>query len=134
MGNFENIKAFENAMNESAELREKFEAAEERIYKNKEAANIGDLLSKAAFEVGFNLSASEIEQAFAQSRELSDDDLSNVSGGNDLEYYKSQKVTFSIPSAYEEFTKETRTSGGFYSLAERSYLLAPARFQTHHQR
>ena len=118
MGNFDNIKAFENAMNESAELREKFEAAEDRIYKNKEAANIGDLLSKAASEVGFTLSAAEIEQAFAQSRELSDDDLSSVSGGNDLEYYKSQKVTFSIPGAYEDFTKETRTSGGFYSLAE----------------
>ena len=118
MSNFENIKAFENAMNESAALREKFAAAEERIYKNKEAANIGDLLSKAASEVGFTLSASEIEQAYAQSRELSDDDLNGVTGGNDLEYYKSRRVIFSILGAYEEFTKETPTSGGFYSLAE----------------
>ena len=115
---FENITAFENAMNESAELREKFAAATKRICENKEAANVGDLLSKAASEVGFKLSAADIDQAYAQSRELSDDELDNVAGDNDLEYYKSQKVTFSIPEVYETFTKGTRTSGGFLSLAE----------------
>ena len=83
MSKSENIKAFEKAMSENTELREKFEAAEERIYNNKEAENVGDLMVKAAAEVGFTLDMAELERSFAQSQELSDEELSNVSGGTE---------------------------------------------------
>ena len=81
MDNFENIKAFEAALKENKELQEKFAAAQKRIAENKEASSDGELLVKAAAEIGFTLSMEELERAFAQDQELSDEELDNVVGG-----------------------------------------------------
>ena len=81
MSNFENIKAFETALKESKELLENFETAAKRIMENKEASCDGELMVKAAAEVGYTLSMAELERAFAQSQELSDEDLDKVAGG-----------------------------------------------------
>ena len=83
MSKSENILAFEAALNENAELREKFTAAEKRIYSNKEAENLGELLVKSAAEVGYTLSVTELERAFAQAQELSEEELDKVAGGTE---------------------------------------------------
>ena len=77
----ENILAFEAALKEDKALREKFEAAGKRIAENKEAADHAELLVKAAAEVGFTLTAAEVDCVIAQAEELNDEDLEKVSGG-----------------------------------------------------
>ena len=81
MSNSENIKAFETALKESKELQAKFAAAQKRIVENKEASSDGEVLVKAAAAIGFTLSMAELERCFAQSEELSDEDLDKVAGG-----------------------------------------------------
>jgi predicted ribosomally synthesized peptide with nif11-like leader len=48
---------------------------------NKEASSDGEVLVKAAAEVGFTLTMEELERFFAQSQELCDEDLDKVAGG-----------------------------------------------------
>lgn len=81
MSKTETMLAFEAAMKENEELREKYVAAQKRIAQNKEAASDGELLVKAAAEVGFTLTLEEIERSFAQSQEIDDEELDNVAGG-----------------------------------------------------
>ena len=82
MSKSENIKAFETALKEDKDLRETYEAALERIVENKEASSDGEVMVKAAAEVGFTLTEAELERAMAQAQELSDEDLEQVSGGS----------------------------------------------------
>ena len=81
MSKSENILAFEAALKENKELREKYEAAQKRIIENKEAESDGEVLVKAAAEVGFTLTPEELERAMAQYQELNDEELGNVAGG-----------------------------------------------------
>ena len=81
MSKSENIKAFEAALKEDKELRETYEAALKRIVEKKEASSDGEVMVKAAAEVGFTLTEAELERAMAQAQELSDEDLEQVSGG-----------------------------------------------------
>ncbi len=81
MSKSETLVAFEAALKESKELQEKFAAASQRIAENKEAESDGELLVKAAAEVGFTLTMEELERAFAQIQELNEEELGNVSGG-----------------------------------------------------
>ena len=83
MSKSENIKALEAALQESKELQENFETAAKRIMENKEASCDGELLVKAAAEVGYTLNVAELERAFAQIQELSDEELGQISGGLD---------------------------------------------------
>ena len=78
----ENMIAFELALKERKELREKFVAAQKRIAENKEASNDVELLVKAAAEVGYTLTVVEIERAIAEAQEISDEDMAKVAGGN----------------------------------------------------
>jgi predicted ribosomally synthesized peptide with nif11-like leader len=82
MSKSENMIAFELALKESKELREKFVAAQKRIAENKEASNDVELLVKAAAAVGYTLTVAEIERAIAQAQEINDEDLAKVAGGN----------------------------------------------------
>ena len=81
MNKSENILAFEAALKENKELFEKFTAAKKRITENKEASGNSEMLVKAAAEIGFTLTMEELERAFAQNQELSDEELDQVSGG-----------------------------------------------------
>jgi predicted ribosomally synthesized peptide with nif11-like leader len=90
MSKSENIQAFEAALAENKELHEKYEAALKRIVENKEAANDGEALVKAAAEVGFTVTMAELERSVAQNQELSDDDLEMVSGGCDCNDHRGE--------------------------------------------
>ena len=81
MSQSENIRAFEAALRESKELQAKFAAAQKRIVENKEASSDGEVLVKAAAEIGFTLSMAELERATAQMQEINDEELKQVSGG-----------------------------------------------------
>ena len=81
MSKSENILAFEAALKENKERQEKFEAAAKRIVENKEASSDGEMLVKAAAEIGFTLTLEELERAFAQMQELNEEELGNVAGG-----------------------------------------------------
>lgn len=81
MGKSENILAFEAAMKGNKELQEKFAAAQKRIVESKEAKSDGEILVKAAAEVGFTLTVEDFERALAGSQEVSDEELDMVSGG-----------------------------------------------------
>lgn len=83
MSKSENILAFEAALTENTELKAKYDAALKRIVENKEAANDGEALVKAAAEVGFTLTMAELERSMAQNQALSDEDLSQVAGAGD---------------------------------------------------
>ena len=83
MSKSENMLAFETALKENKELQEKFIATQKRIIENKEAANDGELLLKAAAEVGYPLTMAELERAFAQAQELSEEELDKVAGGTE---------------------------------------------------
>ena len=81
MSKSENILAFEAALKESKELQEKYAAAQKRISEAKEASSDGELIVKAAAEIGFTLTVAELERALAQVEELNEEELGNVSGG-----------------------------------------------------
>lgn len=81
MSKSENLLAFEAALKENKELQEKFETAKKRIFENKEATSDGEMLVKAAAEVGFTLTMEELERSFARSQELCDEELDKVAGG-----------------------------------------------------
>lgn len=85
MSKSENILAFEAAMRENEELLQKFVAAQKRIVENKEAANDGELMVKAAAEVGFTLTIEELERFMAQSQEVDEEELATISGGSETE-------------------------------------------------
>ena len=94
MSKSENMIAFELALKERKELREKFVAAQKRIAENKEASNDVELLVKAAAEVGYTLTVVEIERAIAQAQEINDEDLAKVAGGNWINADTSQSLPF----------------------------------------
>ena len=81
MSKSESFLAFEAALKDSKELQEKFIAAQKRIIENKEAASDGEVIVKAAAEIGFTLTIEELERALAQAEELNEEELGNVSGG-----------------------------------------------------
>ena len=81
MSKSKNVLAFEAALKENEELREKFVAAQQRIAEENEDVGDGEILVRSAAEVGFTLTMEELERAMAQSQELDDDELERVSGG-----------------------------------------------------
>ena len=95
MSRFEEIKRFDAALNASEELRRDFEGACARIAKEGEARSDSEIMAKAAGELGFNISAADLERSAAELQELDLDELENVAGGTD-----DGKDTFCITAWY----------------------------------
>ena len=72
---------FEADINADGKLRESFDAAIKRIAGAGETTNDGDAMVKAAAELGYDLSLNELERLYAESQELSDEELGAVAGG-----------------------------------------------------
>ena len=81
MSRFEEIKRFDAALNASEELRRDFEETCARIAKEGEARSDSEIMAKAAAELGFNISAADLERSAAELQELDLDELENVAGG-----------------------------------------------------
>ena len=81
MNKTEKVIAFEAALKGDKELREKFLAAQKSIAENNELDPV-DILLKATAEVGYPLTAAEVECMMAQTEEISDEELAKVAGGS----------------------------------------------------
>ena len=71
-------------MSESEEFRKQFEETIKRIVENKQAESDGEAFTKAATELGYELSIAEIERANAEAQDLSDEELESVAGGKQV--------------------------------------------------
>lgn len=65
-------------------LMKKYEETVNRILSSGEAANDGEVIVKAAAELGFDISIEDLERAIAEQEQLSDNDLENIAGGGGL--------------------------------------------------
>ena len=81
MGKSSNIINFEEAMKKDEEKQKAYEAALKKIAASKEAKSNGDLVARAAKEVGFDRTAEECDRVFAAKQEMKDDELDNIAGG-----------------------------------------------------
>lgn len=77
----ENIIKFEEAMKNNEEKQKDYESALKKIAAAKDAKSNGELVSRAAKEVGFDLTAEECDLVFAEKQEMADDELDKVAGG-----------------------------------------------------
>ncbi len=67
----------------SEALREKFEATMKRIAEAGEAKSDGELFEKAAAELGYQITAAELERLSAANEELSPEEMELVAGGEE---------------------------------------------------
>ena len=78
----ENVKKLEKTLKEDKELAAKFEAELQRITKEKDAANDGEALVKAAKAVGFDISIADLEKAQAETQEIDSEEIEKIAGGS----------------------------------------------------
>jgi len=67
----------------SEALREKFNAAIKRIAEAGQAQSDGELFEKAAAELGYQVTAAELERLSAETEELSPDEMEQAAGGKE---------------------------------------------------
>ena len=75
------MQRLETDMSNSAELRERFQAALERIIAEGKAASDGEVMAQAAAEFGYQITVADLERALAEQEQFSPEELAMVSGG-----------------------------------------------------
>lgn len=75
------LKEFDKVLANDEDLKKTFEEKCRKIAEKKEAANDEELIVKAAKELGYELSIPELERMKAESEELDEVELEQVSGG-----------------------------------------------------
>jgi len=65
----------------SEELRGKFDASMKRIAEAGEAKSDGEVFEKAAAELGYQVTAAELERLSAENEEISPDEMEQAAGG-----------------------------------------------------
>ena len=83
MENREELKRFQEDMKADRELYRKLEEIGRRMLKEGSKESGNELMAKAAKELGYSVTAAELERAEAAAEELDDDQLEEVSGGSD---------------------------------------------------
>ena len=78
----ENVKKLEKALQEDKELAAKFEEELQRIAQEKDAANDGEAIVKAAKAVGFEITVADLEKASAETQEIDPEELEKSAGGS----------------------------------------------------
>ena len=81
MNNNTELNRLEEALRNDTELQKKLEETRKRIAESGEAKNDGEVMVKAAAELGFSITIEDLERAKAAAEELCDDELNNVAGG-----------------------------------------------------
>ena len=82
MGKSEELQRMERDLSGQPELREKLDAEIKRIAATGEAAGSEAAVAKAAASLGYKITPEELKRAVADSGELSESDLEQISGGN----------------------------------------------------
>lgn len=72
----------ESDLKSSVELRARFEGAARRIADAGEATSDADAMAKAAAELGYGVSASDVEKMIADAENLDEEELVSVAAGN----------------------------------------------------
>ena len=75
------LKEFDEALAKDEEMKKTFLETCQKIADAGEASSDGEVIMKAAEEMGYRLSLEEIEREAASSEELNDDELEQVAGG-----------------------------------------------------
>ena len=75
------LKEFDEALAKDEQLKKTFLETCQKIADAGEASSDGEVIMKAAEEMGYRLSLEEIEREAASNEELNDDDLEQVAGG-----------------------------------------------------
>jgi predicted ribosomally synthesized peptide with nif11-like leader len=82
MSKSEELQRMERDLSEQPELREKLYADIKRITDTGEAACDGEAVAKAAASLGYKITPEELKRAVADSKELSESDMEQISAGN----------------------------------------------------
>ena len=88
MGKSEELQRMERDLSGQPELREKLDAEIKRIVDTGEAACNEEAVAKAAASLGYKITPEELKHAVADSGELSESELEQISGGNILDDVK----------------------------------------------
>ncbi|MGN0693047.1 MAG: Nif11-like leader peptide family RiPP precursor [Oscillospiraceae bacterium] len=83
MNNNTELTRMEEALRNDEALRKKFDEAITRIAESGEAKNDGEIMVKAAAELGYSITIEDLERAKAAAEELSDEEIEKISGGWD---------------------------------------------------
>ena len=75
------LKKFEEALSTDENLRKNYEAALKKIADEGTAKTDGEVMVKAANDLGFEISIEEMERLFAEMQELDEQELGEVAGG-----------------------------------------------------
>ena len=75
------LKEFDKALAKDEQLKKTFLETCQKIADAGEASSDGEVVKKAAEEMGYQLSLEEIEREAASGEELNDDELEQVTGG-----------------------------------------------------
>ncbi|MGN0693044.1 MAG: hypothetical protein ACI4K7_11900 [Oscillospiraceae bacterium] len=89
MNNNTELNRLEEALRNDEELRKKLDEACKRIAESGEAKSDGEVMVKAAAELGFSITIEALERAKAAAEELNEDALDMVAGGG---YVRSDKL------------------------------------------
>ena len=81
MSNLNELKRFEQDLRASEELRKKLDEAVKRIAAEGKAQSDGEIMVKAAKELGYEISIAALEQAQAEAEHLDPAELGQVAGG-----------------------------------------------------
>lgn len=82
MGKSEELQRMERDLSGQPELREKLDAEIKRIIDTGEAVCSEEAVAKAAASLGYKIAPEELKCAVADSEELSESDMEQISGGN----------------------------------------------------
>ena len=106
------IKRLENDLGASPELRKKFTDTVGRIAAEGQAMSDGEAFEKAAAELGYTITAAELERLSAEMQEINPDELALASGGEDVP----EDVTFCLFSygCFEAWHKHVDEKGHEY--------------------
>ena len=77
----EELKRLKNDLSTNAELRKKMEETAKRIAESGEAKSDGEILVKAAAELGYAVKIADFERAMADDEELDPEELKQSAGG-----------------------------------------------------
>ena len=81
MNNNNELNRLEEALRNDTELQKKYEETCKKIAESGKAKNDGEVMVKAAAELGFSITIEELERATAAAEELNEDALDMVAGG-----------------------------------------------------
>ncbi|MGN0693045.1 MAG: Nif11-like leader peptide family RiPP precursor [Oscillospiraceae bacterium] len=129
----EEMKRLETELEKDENLRKALEENCRRIAESGEAKSDGEVMVKAAAELGFSITIEDLERAKAASEELSDDEMDKIAGGTSYEDDKGHDNScfslwhcFTITCHSETTTHQENCWSNYYEYCWSDYLCSQA--------